>query len=70
MYIVARTILMKDEKTSIMSEQFHETLDLALVDYNQRMFSGNRDLFIAKILPVKTVIVDFDSAGIIEVPLT
>lgn len=69
MFIVAQLYSAKDDRQSLMSEALHPTIDSALADYNERITSGYRNLIIARILPVKTVIVDYDAAGVIETPI-
>lgn len=55
--------------TSLMNEKFHATIDAALSDYTQRYRSTIQQPVICKILQVKTVLVDYDAAGPMEVPI-
>jgi hypothetical protein len=65
-YIVGTLWTMKDSgKTSLTSEVFHRSIEEAIADYEQR-FQSERDLVICKVLRVKTVIIDYDVAGVIE----
>lgn len=69
MFLVARTYTDQKDQISLMSERFHTTIETALEDYNTRFSRGEHDLCIAKVLQVKTVLVDFDISGSIEYSL-
>ena len=69
MYIVGQTYTNKDGVSNLMSETFHETLNSALEDHANRDSNGYRDLVIARVLTVKTVLVDYDASGANEVSL-
>lgn len=78
MYIVGRKLEMNKKEQneteppvpaqySIYQEEFHDNAEDALVAYNKFLFDGYRDAFIAKMLLIKTVLIDFDGT---ELPLT
>lgn len=69
MYIVAQLYRNKEEKPGLMTEAIHNTMDEALTDYNDRIMRGYRELVIAKILTVRTVVIDYDEAGEVQSPL-
>lgn len=67
-YIVGALWTNKDGETTMIYEKLHNTVEDALADYNERVPSERR-LVICKVLKVKTVIVDYDAAGPLEVPI-
>jgi hypothetical protein len=66
MYLVAQKYLDKEKTLHTMSEAYHETLDSALADHAERTSKGYHDLIIARILTVKTVVVDFTTEELHE----
>lgn len=71
MYIVAQQYVnAKTDQISLMSETFHDTIEKALDCRASLVSKGYRDLIIAKVLTIKTVIVDYDHRGELEIPLT
>lgn len=75
MYIVGRKLHMNkkdvtegaEPQYSVYQETFHDTPESALEVYNHILQNGYNDGFIAKMLTIKTVLVDFDGT---ELPLT
>lgn len=71
MYIVAHLWTNTDNgKINVMSEMFFETIETALSNFNERFAKNERELVIMRVLPVKTVLIDFDAAGLIEHPIS
>lgn len=71
MYIVAHLWTNTETgKTNVMAEETFGTVETALVDFNERFAKNERDLVILRVLPVKTVLIDFDAAGVVEHPIT
>ena len=70
-YVVAEQWTNKDDdKPSLYGEVFFETAEQAIANYQSRIGNSGRKLLILKVLPVKVVIVDFDTAGLMERPIS
>ena len=65
MYIVANHYTSDKGVQSTMAEKFFDTIDEALDDYAQRR-GRERDIIIAKVLPVKVVLCDENDYGTTE----
>jgi len=70
MYIVAEQWTDKEtQEPSLFGERFFNTAEQAIAYYQDRLGQSSRKLLILKALPVKVVLVDFDAAGLTEVPI-